>query len=356
MNPKHRQAVKRCINTPPRGIGLKTQSAFFQWIDKTAARYEARGFPVPSIMDHLMAIRLLGPGDGAESLGDNPGEVLFPALAALGSAPANTSTEEADFDMRGFDDHQLHEELAADCPLARPELRKLAPFALLMWRLVEASGRRDECAPQTADVLRALLRDVRMNEYVLALSSADEGGAARAENLEGLVSSAVSFESDPSVFPHMNSSPEDSGGGDDDCCPQSTRERMRKFLDCMALDSDGPEGHERGGSEGGGEEDPQSIPVELMTIHRSKGLEFNAVVLCGVEDGVLPLSGADVEEERRLAYVAATRAKDLLVVTYKKTRPQTSSSGKLYTRKLKVSPFLEPLRALDKNCCRWLNS
>ena len=61
--------------------------------------------------------------------------------------------------------------------------------------------------------------------------------------------------------------------------------------------------------------------VRLMTLHSSKGLEFEVVFLVGFEEGILPhsrsmLADSDVEEERRLCYVGVTRAKDYLYITY----------------------------------------
>ncbi len=65
--------------------------------------------------------------------------------------------------------------------------------------------------------------------------------------------------------------------------------------------------------------------VTLMTIHSSKGLEFPVVFLVGMEEGLFPHSRSmldinQMEEERRLAYVAITRAKDTLFLTYARTR------------------------------------
>lgn len=58
--------------------------------------------------------------------------------------------------------------------------------------------------------------------------------------------------------------------------------------------------------------------VSLMTLHGSKGLEFSVVFLCGVREGLLPLTApgrpCDMEEERRLFYVGMTRAKDELLL------------------------------------------
>ncbi len=65
--------------------------------------------------------------------------------------------------------------------------------------------------------------------------------------------------------------------------------------------------------------------VSLMTIHNAKGLEFDCVFVSGVEEGLLPHIKSieednDVEEERRLFYVAITRAKTMLVITYAQYR------------------------------------
>ena len=64
--------------------------------------------------------------------------------------------------------------------------------------------------------------------------------------------------------------------------------------------------------------------VTLMTIHNAKGLEFPVVFLIGMEDGVFPhmrsIEAGDVEEERRLAYVGITRAKQRLYLTYARRR------------------------------------
>ncbi len=64
----------------------------------------------------------------------------------------------------------------------------------------------------------------------------------------------------------------------------------------------------------------QNASVQLMSLHRSKGLEFDTVLICGIEEGVLPYEREaeipDYEEERRLFYVGATRAKKHLVLSY----------------------------------------
>ncbi|MBE6585295.1 MAG: ATP-dependent DNA helicase PcrA, partial [Ruminococcaceae bacterium] len=72
--------------------------------------------------------------------------------------------------------------------------------------------------------------------------------------------------------------------------------------------------------------DEKADAVVLMTVHSAKGLEFPVVMLPGMEDGIFPgmqnIMGAseDMEEERRLAYVAITRAKEQVIILHAKSR------------------------------------
>jgi DNA helicase-2/ATP-dependent DNA helicase PcrA len=64
--------------------------------------------------------------------------------------------------------------------------------------------------------------------------------------------------------------------------------------------------------------------VTLMTIHQAKGLEFKCVIIPGANEGILPHVNSieqvilNLEEKRRLMYVAMTRAMERLIITYRK--------------------------------------
>src|SRR5664279_1429140 len=84
--------------------------------------------------------------------------------------------------------------------------------------------------------------------------------------------------------------------------------------------------------------------VALMTVHAAKGLEFDTVLLTGMEDDVFPYKGLDsaepeeLDEERRLAYVAVTRAKNFLSIFHASQRTLFGQ-----TRYLRQSMFLNAL-------------
>ena len=118
-------------------------------------------------------------------------------------------------------------------------------------------------------------------------------GEGRIENFEELVSAAVEYESRTETA--------------------GEEPTLHGFLEEISLITDVDK------------YDENSDAVVLMTIHAAKGLEFPVVFLAGVEDGIFPSQqsiGEEAEmcEERRLAYVAITRAKERLVITHAKSR------------------------------------
>lgn len=94
------------------------------------------------------------------------------------------------------------------------------------------------------------------------------------------------------------------------------------------------------------EEDKGPDSVQLMTLHASKGLEFPHVFIIGMEEKLLPhrasIDEGNIEEERRLAYVGITRARETLSMTMAKKRRQYGE-----TIKCKPSRFIDELPADD---------
>lgn len=124
----------------------------------------------------------------------------------------------------------------------------------------------------------------------------------RIDNLEELVNAAIAFKPEESHFENV---PE--------TLQHSPEFPVLAFLSNAALES--------GENQAGEGEDA----VQLMTVHASKGLEFNAVFLSGMEEGRFPsdmsLAERDgLEEERRLMYVAITRARKRLYISMAQQR------------------------------------
>ncbi len=141
--------------------------------------------------------------------------------------------------------------------------------------------------------LEELVKDVLdLTGYLKELEESDEEDAAeRVENIEELVSKVVAYEEES-----------------DEPSLSGFLEEVALVADIDRVDGDGDR-------------------VLLMTLHSAKGLEFGHVYLAGMEDGVFPSymtitsdDPMEIEEERRLAYVGITRAKEELTLTYAKQR------------------------------------
>lgn len=138
---------------------------------------------------------------------------------------------------------------------------------------------------QVSDIVIAAIED---SGYATMLRNENsEEAQGRLENLEELVNAASEYD-------------------------QLPRSGLRDFIDHAALTSDTDKIDGNAG-------------VTLMTVHSAKGLEFPIVFVVGLEDGVFPHSRSindprELEEERRLAYVAITRAERLLYVTHSMRR------------------------------------
>src|SRR5256714_821502 len=132
-----------------------------------------------------------------------------------------------------------------------------------------------------SDLVKAAIFDTGY-ENALKAENSDES-EARLENLQELVNAAVDYD-------------------------EQGAQGIRDFIDHSALVSDT-------------DQYKGDVPVTLMTAHSAKGLEFPVVFIVGLEDGLFPHSrsladASDIEEERRLCYVAMTRAEKYLYVTH----------------------------------------
>ena len=167
-------------------------------------------------------------------------------------------------------------------------------FATMMGALMEMAASGE---PADAVLEAALTR----SGYLATLEqSNDPQDETRVENLAELVAVAREF-----VVGAGTMTDEEAGAEDDDL----TRGSLAAFLEQVSLVADADSVPDEGDG-----------VVTLMTLHTAKGLEFPVVFLTGLEDGVFPHmrslgDSAELEEERRLAYVGITRARRLLYVT-----------------------------------------
>ena len=157
-----------------------------------------------------------------------------------------------------------------------------------------------------AEPARAMFEDLDLRGWFRRTVASPEAGTRKAESVDSLLRSLEWHERRD---------------------PKST---LRTFLQRLALDSRDEEPEDADG-------------VTLMTLHSAKGLEFPVVFLVGVEEDLLPVSGIqgearDLEEERRLAYVGITRAREVLWVTRASARTRR---GRIEPRT--PSRFLEDL-------------
>lgn len=150
----------------------------------------------------------------------------------------------------------------------------------------------------------------------------------RLGNLEELISSAAEFEA--SYAPDADPANDVAEGG---ASVPPLLAMLRAYLESVALVSDADK------------IDPAQGAVTLMTLHAAKGLEFRAVAMIGLEDGLLPHmrareSEAELEEERRLCFVGITRAMERLLITSARMRTHRGMRERTI-----VSQFLEELPA-----------
>ena len=200
---------------------------------------------------------------------------------------------------------------------------KLAAFLQIVDRLREATR---------GLTLREIIEQVLHDSGLLAFYRTDKEGADRIENLEELVNAAEAFVTQEGFGRDAVALPVDEWGPGSLAMPDEagvvapavvdvtpdaeTGEIMSPlaaFLTHASLEA------------GDNQAEAGQDAVQLMTIHAAKGLEFDAVFITGLEEGLFPhentMSDADgLEEERRLMYVAITRARQRLYLTFSQTR------------------------------------
>ncbi len=167
--------------------------------------------------------------------------------------------------------------------------------------------------------LRQIIDHVLHQTGLLDFYRSDKDGQDRVENLEELVNAAESFVTQEGFGKDAVALPVDeqaSVGGAPATPDAETGEIMSPlaaFLTHASLEA------------GDNQAQAGQDAIQLMTVHSAKGLEFDAVFITGIEEGLFPheqsLSDADgVEEERRLMYVAITRARKRLYLSFSQTR------------------------------------
>jgi DNA helicase-2/ATP-dependent DNA helicase PcrA len=194
---------------------------------------------------------------------------------------------------------------AAEIPgLPRGAGERIAAFVALVER-----HRARFAEGKLAEAARALVAEIDLYGHARASVQSLDAGQRKVDAIDGLLRSLEAHEQ------------------------RSARPSLATWLQRLALDSRA-------------EEDPASDGgISLMTLHAAKGLEFPVVFLVGAEEDLLPCAGIqgearDLGEERRLAYVGLTRARERLYVTRAAAR---TKRGKLVLRT--ASRFLDDLPA-----------
>jgi DNA helicase II / ATP-dependent DNA helicase PcrA len=169
--------------------------------------------------------------------------------------------------------------------------------------------------------LRQIIEHVLQQTGLVEFYKTDKEGQDRIENLEELVNAAESFVTQEGFGKDAVALPVDEQAtatatgapATPDADTGEIMSPLAAFLTHASLEA------------GDNQAQAGQDAVQLMTVHSAKGLEFDAVFITGIEEGLFPheqsLSDADgVEEERRLMYVAITRARKRLYLSFSQTR------------------------------------
>jgi DNA helicase-2/ATP-dependent DNA helicase PcrA len=184
--------------------------------------------------------------------------------------------------------------------------------------------------------LREIIEVVLEKTGLIEHYKTEKEGADRVENLEELVNAAESFVTQEGFGRDAEATASEMVPNAEDGEVMSP---LAAFLTHAAL--------EAGDNQAQAGEDA----VQLMTVHASKGLEFDAVFISGLEEGLFPHENSmndydGLEEERRLMYVAITRARKRLYLSHSQTRMLHGQ-----TRYNLKSRFLDEL---PEACLKWI--
>ena len=193
-------------------------------------------------------------------------------------------------------------EAACETPLSGKSGQAVSAFI----RLIE--GLRHDCEGlPLAEAVQLVIE----RSGLIAHFQGEREGRDRLENLAELHNAAAAFDAEG----FARAQPEDNVG-DEVFAPAADEAAFSALNDFLAHAALEAGDHQAG---------PGQSALQLMTVHSAKGLEFDAVFISGLEEGLFPhdnsLDQADgVEEERRLMYVALTRARRRLYLTHAQTR------------------------------------
>ncbi len=177
------------------------------------------------------------------------------------------------------------------------------------WRsALGQTGGLDDLSHELSDVVQRVIDESGLAAHYARGGTEEDHD--RVENLDELVSAAADFPGVISEFPGLIEDADEDFEGD----VQSLEAHLFGWLESISLVADSDQ------------VDPTRGVLTLMSLHASKGLEFEEVVVAGCEESVLPhlrSIGDDdaIEEERRLLFVGMTRAKKNLTLTSAKSRP-----------------------------------
>lgn len=296
-NHKNEIAFHRIINKPARGIGNKTQDAIvlasqteYQLIEENGEirqKFEAN--------DIIAACRYKMPSLSAKVRGELSKFIeIFDEIENLFGEDVSAGGELAEQVVSGEIDSS-GASLSQDGENNLPQNSSVASVRNSSDELKKRESRKT-----LAELIEIIAKKSGLASYYEERDKDEH--TFRVENIQELANSAVPY--------------------------PLARQGLLDFLDNIQLDR----------TLSNVDEDIAEDAVTLITLHNTKGLEFNRVVMTGMEEGVFPRNGDDeeeMEEERRLCYVGITRAKNELYLTSCAVRRMYG-----HIEYMKCSPFL----------------